>query len=123
MIADNLQSLAATCRTGIGCILIIHSEVSPPDEEVRRFIKLKLERASMLVVAQVVLGTGFRGAAMRSMLSLLQLMLRPTFAMRIFGSVGTAADWVAQALEAHGLTPPSADLLKVTADELCSQFF
>jgi hypothetical protein len=123
MMADNLQALAAACGTGTGCILIIHSEVSPPSEEVRQFIKLKLERSSMVAAAQVVLGKGFRGAAMRSMLSLLQLAIRPKFAMRIFGNVATAADWVVQAVEAQGLKPPSAIVLKATANELCSQFF
>jgi hypothetical protein len=121
--AKQLDELALLCSTGTGCLLVIHSDVSPPSDEVRRFIKVKLERSSMLAAAQVVLGTGFRGAAMRSVLSLLQLAIRPRFGMRIFGDVNQGAEWLTEILQATGAKTPSAEALSRTARELGSHFF
>jgi len=122
-IADQLEKLGAQSRSGTGCLLIIRSDVSPPSEEVRQFIRIKLERSSMLAAAQVVLGTGFRGAAMRSMLSLLQIAIRPKFAMRIFGDVRSGSDWLSQVLQERKTNAPPPEALKRTVQELVDQVF
>lgn len=122
-IVDQLQKLAATSRGGTGCLLVIRSDVSPPAEDVRAYIRNKLERSSMLAAAQVVLGTGFRGAAMRSMLSLLQMAMRPSYAMRIFGDVKSGSRWLAETLAQRGAKASLTDDLVATAEELCGQVF
>ena len=122
-IVKQLEMLGAQCGTDTGCLLVIHSDVSPPSEEVRRFIKVKLERSTMRAAAQVVLGTGFRGAAMRSMLSLLQLAIRPSFSMRIFGEVEQGAHWLSHVLRDTSAESPSAESLTLTAQELAADFF
>lgn len=122
-IVSQLEQLAVDSGTGTGCLLVIHSDVSPPSEEVRRFIKVKLERSTMRAAAQVVLGTGFRGAAMRSMLSLLQLAIRPSFSMRIFGEVEEGARWLTSVLRDATAKSPSAESLALTVQELSADFF
>lgn len=123
---EHLDRLSVATEAAIGCLLIIHSDVSPPSEQVREIIRLKLERSRMVAASQVVLGTGFRGAAMRSMLSLLQLAMRPHFEMRIFGDIEAGARWLCGALSkrdptGHNSLPPAS--LCLTAKELASQFF
>lgn len=121
--AEQLDNLGSKCPGGIGCLLIIRSDVSPPAEDVRRFIAIKLERSPMLAAAQVVLGTGFRGAAMRSMLSVLQLAIRPKFAMKIFGDVAQGSAWLTNALGERGAQSLGAAALTLTAQEIVTQFF
>lgn len=120
--ADELEQLEKSSGVGPGCLLIIRSDVAPPSEEARRFIKMKLEKSSMVAAAQVVLGTGFRGAAMRSMLSLLQLAIRPRFGMRIFGDIDEGCEWLNKQLEGHVSQPVPLDALKRTANEVREQF-
>jgi hypothetical protein len=121
--ADELEALADRCGAEIGCLLIIHAKAAPPDENVRKFIKMKLERSAIAAAAQVVMGTGFRGAAMRSMLSLLQIAIRPTFAMQIFGDPHRGSDWLVKTLRNRGLQTPTAEALEGTATRLSRQFF
>jgi hypothetical protein len=114
-----LERLDETCRGGTGCLLVIRAEVAPPSEEGRRYIRTALGQSKMLAAAQVVLGTGFRGAAMRSVLSVLQLLMRPRFPMRIFGDTATAADWLTFSLVASGATSTlSAESLSRSVREL-----
>jgi hypothetical protein len=77
----------------------------------------------MLATAQVVLGTGFRGAAMRSMLSLLQMAIRPKYAMRIFGDVRVGGEWLTEVLQAKATGTLPAESLVDTALELVAQVF
>jgi hypothetical protein len=109
---SQLERLDKTCEGGTGCLLVIRAEVAPPCEATRRYIRTALGESKMLAAAQVVLGTGFRGAAMRSVLSVLQLLMRPRFSMRIFGDIDTAADWLTLTLVASGATAtlPAASL-------------
>jgi hypothetical protein len=59
-------------RRGVatGTLLVIRSDVRPPDEEARKYIQKELASSSMVAAAQVVEGIGFRGAAMRSVLTM-----------------------------------------------------
>ncbi len=123
LMANELDALASRCKAEIGCLLIIHAQVSPPEERVRTFIKAKLERTAIAAAAQVVLGKGFRGAAMRSMLSLLQIAIRPKYAMRIFGNTHEGCDWLAKFLRDKGLEAPPVEALEATAIKLCGKFF
>jgi hypothetical protein len=122
-IADQLEALGRECQGGTGCLLVIRSDVSPPEEDVRKFIRIKLERSSMLATAQIVLGTGFRGAAMRAMLSVLQMAIRPKYAMRIFGDLRAGGEWLTEALEERAARALPADSLVKTTQELVALVF
>jgi hypothetical protein len=76
----------------------------------------------MLAAAQVVEGTGFRGAAMRSVLSMLQLAVRPPYPMKVFDNVVAAAHWLSTELATRaGDAPPTAELA-TAAQEVRSRF-
>lgn len=121
-IARQLELLGVACPGGHACLLIVQSTVRPPSQEIRKFIAQKLAASTMTAAAQVVLGTGFRGAAMRSMLSVLQLALRPPYSMGIYGSVSDAASWLHGQLVAVGAPTPSAVQLHRVAQGLVSRF-
>lgn len=93
-LVDGLSALERTTRQRPGTLLIIRGDVKPPEEEVRDLIRTELMRSRMSAAAQVVEGSGFRGAAIRSALSMIQLAMRSPFPMRVFGDLATACDWL-----------------------------
>jgi hypothetical protein len=121
-IVSELALLARQTGFGTGALLIISSEVSPPTEEARSYIRRELERSSMLAAAQVVEGTGFRGAAMRSVLSLMQLTTRAPYAMKIFDSVVPGAFWLAGELERKARHAPSGSQLSDAVQSVRKRF-
>jgi hypothetical protein len=121
-IISELDTLGKACRLGTGHLLVIRSDVPPPSDEVRAYIKRELSRSSMLAAAQVVEGTGFRGAAMRSVLTMIQLAIRPRYSMKIFDNVKTGATWLAEELEERAGAAPHGELLAQAASDLQRRF-
>jgi hypothetical protein len=110
-IISDLDALSKKCGCGTGALLVIRSDVNPPTEEARAYIKYELGRSSMLAAAQVVEGTGFRGAAMRSVLTMMQLASRPRYPMKIFDNVDVGTRWLAVELKKRaGQAPDPAEL-------------
>jgi hypothetical protein len=111
-IIAELDALARTCRTRTGALLVINSSCPPPTEEARSYIRAELARSSMVAAAQVVEGTGFRGAAMRAVLSVLQLALRAPYPMMISSTVEEGASWLCKELQTRvGIAPTAANLV------------
>lgn len=121
-IIEELAALATVSHCGTGALLVIRSDVAPPSDEARAYIRRELSRSSMLAAAQVVEGTGFRGAAMRSVLSMLQLAVRPSYSMKIFDAIGPATLWLATELKAKAGTSPDGFTLSQSAKEIRSRF-
>jgi hypothetical protein len=116
-IVSELEALEKGTGLGTGTLLVIKSDVAPPSEEARTYIRQGLSKSSMLAAAQVVEGTGFRGAAMRSVLSMIQLAIRPPYAMKIFDNVRSGSMWLATELEKRaGRAPNGLELAQVTLD-------
>lgn len=107
-IVAELDGLSKSCGGGTGALLVVNSDCPPPDEAARNVIRAELARTSMLAAAQVVEGTGFRGAAMRAVLSVLQLALRPPFPMQITGNLNEGASWLCKELAARAGRAPDA---------------
>jgi hypothetical protein len=93
-IIRELDALSKDCGGGTGALLVINSDCKPPSEEARAYIRAELANSSMVAAAQVVEGTGFRGAAMRAVLSVLQLAARTRYPMEIFSGVEEGAHWM-----------------------------
>lgn len=93
-IIRELDALSKDCGGGTGTLLVINSDCKPPSEEARTYIRSELANSSMVAAAQVVEGTGFRGAAMRAVLSVLQLAARTRYPMEIFSGVEEGAHWL-----------------------------
>lgn len=98
-IVEGLSALERSCRQRPASFLIIRQDVKPPEEEARSYIRTELARSNMLAAAQVVEGSGFRGAAMRSALAMIQLAVRAPFPMRVFGDIPGACEWLAAELQ------------------------
>ena len=110
-----LEELSKDCGGGTGALLVIDSDCKPPSEEARAYIREELAKSSMAAAAQVVQGTGFRGAAMRAVLSVLQLASRTRYPMMIFSGVEEGAQWLCDELRSRlGQAPePTAVLAMV----------
>ena len=112
-IVEGLADLSSNVRTGTGALLVIRSDVQPPTEEARDYIKTELARSSMRAAAQVVEGTGFRGAAMRAVLTTLQMLARPPYPMKVFDRAEPASHWLVDELRrAVGDAPMGSDLAR-----------
>jgi len=111
-IIGGLDALSARCRCGTGSLVVINSDCPPPSDEARRYIKAELARSSMVAAAQVVEGTGFRGAAMRAVLSMLQLASRASYPMSVFSGVPEGAAWLCTELNKRiGRAPEAGDVV------------
>jgi hypothetical protein len=121
-IIAELELLAKQCRCGTGALLVIRSDVSPPTEEARAYIKHELSRSSMLAAAQVVEGTGFRGAAMRSVLTMLQLASRAPYPMKVFDHIEPGARWLSAELQKRAGEAPDGIRLTRVANEVRRRF-
>jgi len=97
-IIAELEELSKDCGGGTGTLLVINSDCKPPSDEARTYIRTELANSSMVAAAQVVEGTGFRGAAMRAVLSVLQLASRTRYPMEIFSGVDEGARWLCSEL-------------------------
>jgi len=110
-IIRELEALSKDCGGGTGALLVINSDCKPPSEEARTYIRMELAKSSMVAAAQVVEGTGFRGAAMRAVLSVLQLASRARYPMEIFSGVEEGAHWLSGELRTRLGRSPDASAL------------
>jgi hypothetical protein len=121
-IVDELHRLAESSGHPTGALLIIRSDCPPPTEEARKFIQNELGRARMVAAAQVVTGSGFHGAAMRAALSMIQLVTRPKYPMKVFADVTGGASWLTNELVGRVGHAPSATKLAAIAGDAYSRF-
>ncbi len=111
-IIRELEALSKDCGGGTGALLVINSDCKPPSEEARAYIRTELANSSMVAASQVVEGTGFRGAAMRAVLSVLQLASRAPYPMEIFSGVDEGARWLCTELRTRlGRAPEPLTLI------------
>jgi hypothetical protein len=121
-IIDGLAALERHTRQRPAALLIIRADVAPPDDEARTYIRDELRRSTMVAAAQVVEGTGFRGATMRSVLSMIQLAVRPPFPMRVFSEIANGCAWLAGELQPYGGVAPEAAALTHAASQVRQRF-
>jgi hypothetical protein len=121
-IVHELHNLARTTSRDTGALLVIRSDCRPPSEEAREYIREGLARARMVAAAQVVTGTGFQGAAMRAALSMIQLITRPKYPMKVFADLTTASTWLALEVRNRAGVAPSADSLAQVAADAYANF-
>lgn len=71
-------------------------------------------KSHLLGMTQVITGDGFGAASVRSVLSGIQLAVRPDYPVRLFGDIGTAQPWIEELLVAAG----RSDLARNVGSEL-----
>jgi hypothetical protein len=84
----------------IAAMNVIDSTAKPPSDAIRVEINQLIANLSNKIVgiAIVVEGSGFVAAAKRSAMSMVTLMSRPPYPIRIFGDVTDAAAWLVSQL-------------------------
>ncbi len=90
------RKLQAIYPRGSALIVVIDPEAKPPSQEAREELNQTLRSLAGVVVVgtHVVEGTGFRAAAKRSALSLVNLLTRLPFPMKVLGTLDEAVPWV-----------------------------
>jgi len=101
--ADWVKTIVELSRDnprGVASIIVIDGSAKPPSEEIRADIKRAIAQAGphLRGLAQVVEGTGFGAAAKRSALSVITLVARFPFPIKIFSTRREAAFWVKEML-------------------------
>jgi len=78
------------------CLVMIRASVPPPGDDVRReLVAMVRSGAGVLRGAAVIAqGSAFVGALVRSVVSGMVMIVRPTFPMKVFGATLDAASWV-----------------------------
>ena len=85
-------------RTGrYAIVVIIEARAPVPDGTVRSAMASILREHERRIAASAVAmeGTGFRAAAVRSVLAGMAMLVRPCYPHRVFGTVHDSADWLA----------------------------
>jgi hypothetical protein len=105
-----VKRLKAQATGPIGFFVVVRADTPPPGEEARATLRSAFQtfNASMAFGALTLETTGFVGASMRSVVNLLLLATRPTFPLKVFGSVDEAARWLLQ-------TQPQAEEMSQSA--------
>jgi Asp-tRNA(Asn)/Glu-tRNA(Gln) amidotransferase A subunit family amidase len=93
---DKVRELRRTYPKGIGVLIVIDSDAKPPSEEVRELVTKVLRDmgSSILGLAHVVEGRGFMAASKRSALSLVTLVARFPFPIKIFDAADLGIAWL-----------------------------
>jgi len=118
MLKSTAELAALNRKWGKHCavMVVIRSDADPPDEPARDYIRREIKRIDHACLAQVVEGTGFRGAAVRSALSMIAFAMRAPFPIKIFGEVDDAARWLSTELRTRtGHGPDQQELAKAVS--------
>jgi hypothetical protein len=94
-------------------IALLHPDIKIPSPEVRADMNRNAARLAPLQCcgATVFAGTGFVAAAVRSLISAMQLAARSRHPEKVFSSVDDAARWAAPLLVQSGMKLESPELL------------
>ncbi len=96
-------------RQGKIAILVVLPPDSPmPTDAVRKRIQEDMRRMDPFVVcgATVIDKAGFRGSALRAVVSTMQLIARPTHPEKVFASAEEAVHFIRGELQRAGFDPP-----------------
>lgn len=94
------RRMMGNCPDGFGVLFIIEEHIPMPDEPTRRAIAAAMESvgSAILGMAGVQEGTGFRGAAIRSVLTALNAMTSAPYPRKLAATVAEAAAWLSPIL-------------------------
>ncbi len=95
----HVERFAATHADGISMIVIVEENCAMPDGPTRDLMANDMKRHEAFTnhMALVYEGTGFRAAALRSIVAGLHFVSRQRVSTKVLSSVEAAADWLAGA--------------------------
>ncbi len=90
------RKLQAQYPRGSALVVVIDPEARPPSQEAREELNLTIRSLSGIVVvgSHVVEGSGFIATAKRSALSLVNMLTRLPFPMKVLSSLEEAVPWI-----------------------------
>jgi hypothetical protein len=93
--AEMMRELQNRYPQGVGLVQVVEPTGTAPDAECRKALAELLERGRNAIRCSSVIYeiTGFKGAAMRSVVSTLSLIARTDFPHRVFASTTEALQW------------------------------
>jgi hypothetical protein len=94
---ESLSKLTAANPGGVGIIAIIENHAAAPDADARRALAAAFRDHAPSIRAAAIVheGTGFRGAAIRSIVTGVSLLIRPGYPHNVTASVDAGASWLA----------------------------
>lgn len=96
------DALIVDCPEGIGLLNIVEQTAPMPTSDARERIAAFLRESTGIKASAVAFeGTGFRAAAVRSVVAGLSLLARQPFPHKIFPTLETASDWLVPELKQH----------------------
>ena len=119
----SVDYLKSSAKQDAGFIVAIHAKTAMPDEDLRAMIQREMPRLDPHVCcgATILARDGFAGAAVRAILSTMQLVTRPSHPEKVVASGDEAARYVAGERAKRGASSPSeraiADAFRVLAAE------
>jgi hypothetical protein len=111
-----IEGHVAKGRGPLSLFVITEHQVELPDSGTREKLASVLQAAAPVgcCAALVFEGTGFRGAAVRGVASMLNALTRQPFPYKSFGTVEAGATWVAS-MHGKGGSIPVAELVSAVA--------
>lgn len=111
-----VEEFAETRPNGIGLVTIVEESAPMPPGDAREALAKFLERASHCIKVSAVAfeGTGFRAAAVRSVVAGLTMVARQSYPHKVFATVEEGMAWMAPQMP----SPTSAQQLSEVIAEL-----
>jgi hypothetical protein len=94
-----IEQLNRKYSGGLGCLVIIPANATPPPEDVRRMLNAVLDGISLKCLCWLVEGSGFQGAMVRAVLTGLRLFSRRKYPTSVESDVEPAIVWILPHLE------------------------
>lgn len=101
-LAETCSAFAKEHPEGIGLLTIIEDKAPAPDNDARGRIAEFLGQAEFIAASGVAFeGSGFRAAAVRSIVSGLTILARQPFPHKVFSSIFATMEWLSPELNAR----------------------
>ena len=115
-----LEAFARKHPHGVAMLTIVEADAPMPTTEARTTLGDMLRRAeeSLRCSALAFEGDGFRAAAIRSVVTGLALVARPSYPHKVFDSVRSAVEWLAPKAPSVAEETHPVDLVVAGIDEI-----
>ena len=89
-----VRTQAKSCPSGLGCLVIIPDNATPPPAVVRNYLEGMLGRLPIRSLGYLVEGTGFKAATVRAVLIGLGIFQGKNCPSKVFTALDVALGWL-----------------------------
>ena len=114
-----MRKLAKRYPQGLGLVQVVEPTATAPSADTRKALADLLIAGKDSIKASTVIyeTTGFKGAAMRSVVTTLNLLARPDFPHRVYSNTAEALEWQVELIPTVGQPWQALDI-NMAIDEL-----